>query len=380
MIEYNSFNFIEKRASYLIIGTVKDLEIIDFKIYDTKDKSIVGNIYRGRIINKIKGLNAFFVDIGLDKNGFYQVDEMHIENHSEGDEIIFEVISNETEDKGPKLRREYELRSENFILTPFDKNIKVSKNISDSKFLEFSEKVIKNQLPKDVGIVVRTSAYNNSFLKLKNEVKELISQYEMLKHEENFSPTPKLLIELDHINENMKFSNEDLIVTNDQEIYSKLLKKLENQSKIIYDEKFRIKNNPTIFSQILDMFKRKLTLDSGIELVFDKTEALNVIDVNSKGFLHKKSIYTLEDVNEKSLLNIIKQIVFRNICGIILIDFISFKDDSYQKELLSQFHNLSKSFNNPPIIVGFTKLGILELTRNRKTTNIALEKVETDIF
>lgn len=380
MDNHKNFNFIEERASYLIVGTVNELEVIDFKIFDLKNKSIVGNIYRGRILNKIKGLNAYFVDIGLEKNGFYQVDKTKTEDYSEGEEIIFQVISNETEEKGPKLRREYELKSENFILTPFEKNIRISKKISDNKFIEFIEKDIKNQLPKEMGIIVRTSAYKTSFSKLKNEVEDLISQFEMLKHEDNFSPTPKLLLELDHINENLKFSNEEIIITNKQEIYFKLIKNKENKSKVIYDKDFRIKNVPTIFSQILDMFKRKLTLDSGIELVFDKTEALNVIDVNSKGFLYKKSRYTLEDVNEKSLLNIIKQIVFRNICGIILIDFISFKDDSYQKRLLSQFYNISKSFNNPPIIVGFTKLGILELTRNRKTTNVELEKIETDIF
>lgn len=381
MKDHKNFNFVEKRDTYLIIGTVKDFCIADFKIFDLVEKSIVGNIYRGRILNKIKGLNAYFVDIGLEKNGFYQVESEEHKEHSEGEEIILEVISNETADKGPKLRRKYELKSENFILTPFEKNIKISKKISDNNFLNFIEKDIKPELPKEVGIVVRTSAYKTDFLILKKEVRELISKFEMLKREENFSPTPKLLIESDHIAENMKFTNnEGSIFTNDKEIYSKLIKDLNNKTKVIYDKNFRIKNIPKAFSQIQDMFKRKLTLDNGIELVFDKTEALNVIDVNSKGFLHKKSKYTLEDVNKKSLLNIIKQIVFRNICGIILIDFISFKDDAYQNKLLSQFHNISKSFNNPPIIVGFTKLGILELTRNRKTTNIELEKITTDIF
>ena len=121
-------------------------------------------------------------------------------------------------------------------------------------------------------------------------------------------------------------------------------------------------------------------MENGIELIFERTEALHVIDVNSKSFLHKKTHYDIYDVNIESLINIIKQIVFRNICGIILIDFISLKDKILEKQLLDEIYKVTKSFNNPPNIVGFTKLGILEVTRNKKVNNLKLENITLDIF
>lgn len=372
------FNFVEKRNNYLIIGEVSESKLVSFEIFNLEEKNLVGNIYRGRIINKIKGLNAYFVDIGLKKNGFLQIDFNKKMSYSEGDEIIVQVTASEDGEKGVRLNNRYELKGVNLIITPFNSEFKISKKISDLEFIEKLNKEIKPLLPKSVGGIVRTNSQNNSIKEIKIELEELLEIENRLNKEINFSPTPKLLIEEDYIRNSLNFNNLYDIIVNDKEIHN-LLSSYFPKNNVIFEESFRIKEHE-IFKQIKILFDKKVVLENGIELIFERTEALHVIDVNSKGFLHKKTHYDMYDVNIESLINIIKQIVFRNICGIILIDFISLKDKILEKQLLDEIYKVTKSFNNPPNIVGFTKLGILEVTRNKKVNNLKLENITLDIF
>lgn len=379
MKENNNFNFAEVRNNYLIVGEIKNNELESFEVFDLDNQPIVGNIYRGRILNKISGLNAYFIDIGLNKNGFLQASSNSNFEYNEGVELIVQVVSPEDGDKGPKLTDKFELKSGNLILTPFINDFRISKKITDESYVEDLMGKLKPFLPNDTGLIVRTSASEKTIDDLAKELNLLINQYKQLLKEKNFSPTPKLLLKSNYLEESLNFGNEHPIYTNDQMIYGEL-SVLNSQNNIFLDKKFRIKYNHMIFKQISELFQRNVTLESGIELVFDKTEAFNVIDINSKGFLHKKSKFTLEDVNVKSLKNIIKHLIFRNIYGIILIDFVSYADRTLEKGILDTLFRISQRYKNPPHIVGFTKLGILEMTRNKKVNNLKLEDITIDIF
>lgn len=379
MKENNNFNFAEVRNNYLIVGEIKNNELESFEVFDLDNQPIVGNIYRGRILNKISGLNAYFIDIGLNKNGFLQASSNSNFEYNEGVELIVQVVSPEDGDKGPKLTDKFELKSGNLILTPFINDFRISKKITDESYVEDLMVKLKPFLPNNTGLIVRTSASEKTIDDLAKELNSLINQYKQLLKEKNFSPTPKLLLKSNYLEESLNFGNEHPIYTNDQMIYGEL-SVLNSKNNIFLDKKFRIKYNHMIFKQISELFQRNVSLESGIELVFDKTEAFNVIDINSKGFLHKKSKFTLEDVNVKSLKNIIKHLIFRNIYGIILIDFVSYADRTLEKGILDTLFRISQRYKNPPHIVGFTKLGILEMTRNKKVNNLKLEDITIDIF
>lgn len=379
MKENNNFNFAEVRNNYLIVGEIENNELESFEVFDLDNQPIVGNIYRGRILNKISGLNAYFIDIGLSKNGFLQASSNSNFEYNEGEELIVQVVSPEDGDKGPKLTDKFELKSGSLILTPFINDFRISKKIIDESYIDDLMEKLKPFLPNDTGLIIRTSASEKTIDDLAKELNLLINQYKQLVKEKNFSPTPKLLLKSNYLEESLNFGNDYPIYTNDQMIYGEL-SVLNSQNNIFLDKKFRIKYNHTIFKQISELFQRNVTLESGIELVFDKTEAFNVIDINSKGFLHKKSKFTLEDVNVKSLKSIIKHLVFRNIYGIILIDFVSYADRTLEKGILDTLFRISQRYKNPPHIVGFTKLGILEMTRNKKVNNLKLEDITIDIF
>ncbi|MFB0971497.1 MAG: hypothetical protein QMB54_00780, partial [Neofamilia sp.] len=142
------FNFIEIRKNYLIVGEVNESKLTSFEIFDLQDKSIVGNIYRGRILNKIKSLNAYFVDIGIGKNGFLQIESKINTDYNEGDEIIVQVTSPADGEKGVRLRDEFEIKGINLIITPFNDDFRISKKILDIDFIEELKTNVKALLPK----------------------------------------------------------------------------------------------------------------------------------------------------------------------------------------------------------------------------------------
>lgn len=374
---YSDFKFFEIENGYLIYGEVKSQELVNFKIFNLKNKNIVGNIYRGRIREKIFGLNSFFVDIGLDKKGFFQVNEKEFNDYSENDELIFQVKSDFIDDKGPKITNKYELKGRHFILTPFDKTIRISKKIKSKERRDELKQILCEILPKNIGAVVRTSANSLNKREITAEIQYLLKIEKRLIKEKNFSPTPKLLLENNSI-ENLLFKNVDLpIITNDINIFKKI-KKID-KFKIEYDKYFKIKET-RYFRYINSLFNRKVTLENGIELVFDRTEAFHIVDVNSHKYLMSNTDNDLSKVNYKIIKDLVKQIEFRNIYGIILVDLLSMSTKEHKKDFLSELFLESKKYSNPINIVGITKLGILELTKNKNVSNESIENLTIDIF
>lgn len=377
MKDMENFSFLESKDPYLFLGSIKNSKLEEFFVFDQENKSKVGNIYRARLINKIKGLNGFFVDLGDEKHGLLQVDEKRFKELKEADELILQVTYDGNDHKGPKLTEKYELKGEYFILTPFDKKIRLSKKFRDKAYgLELKEKF--KEKSQGLGFIIRTESQEASLEVLEEEFQKLLDLYESLEKERNFSPTPKLLYQPDYLKEYMSLTDSGLFLTNDKFFLEKIKKAYPN-GEVLLDKDFSIRNNPLIFKEIKDLFNRKVTLENGIELVFDKTEAFHVIDINSKGFLNPGKDQA-KDVNLNCYEEIIKQIHLRNIYGIILIDFISYSNKKDEEKLLNYFYQESRKYKNPVNVIGFTRLGILELTRNKAVTNLSLEDLGPSIF
>lgn len=375
MYDYGNWAIIEETEKYLIIVEIHNYELDKFEIYNIEEKSLVGNIYRGKIKDKIPGLLALFVDIGLEKNGFLQLKEDEFSQFGEGKDIIVQVLVDSIDQKGPKLTNNYELKDEALILSPFNNKIRISKKIKNSEFIEKIKIMLNSTLIDNIGWVVRTKAESLTIEELELKAKSLLKFYKKIEKEKSFTPTPKLLIEDDNY-DLYDFKNVDFIVTNSKKHFKKLKSKNFN---VNLEKDFKVLNTK-YYKEIKSIFERKLSLDNGIELVFDKTEALNVIDINSKGFPRNKKGIDLNDINKNAVKEIIKQIHFRNIYGIILIDFISINNKDKEKEILKLFKEYSKNYKNPINIIGFTKLGILELTRNKNVKNLKTQDLNVNVL
>lgn len=377
MEKLTDFEFLEEKGSYLFMGQVENLKLKSFYVFNKEEKSKVGNIYRARLVDKIKGLNGFFVYLGEDKRGFVQFDQEKFQASNEADEVILQVVYDGNKEKGPKLTDKYEIKGKYFIFTPFNKNIKVSKkfrNIDQAKRIKsfFQDKV------KDIGFVIRTEAEFASSKDLQIEFDQLLSICNNLQLEKNFSPTPKLLYEYDYLKEYVDLNSNSFFISNNKAYIDKF-SAYKNDLNYIYQKDFSINKHKEIYAEIKELFNKKVLLDNGIELVFEKTEAFNVIDINSKSFFNSGKDGT-KDVNINSVNELIRNIHLRNIYGIILVDFISYSKKSDEKLLLNYFFQESKKYKNPINVIGFTKLGILELTRNKAVNNLSLEDLDPSIF
>lgn len=370
-----NFRFFEFKDRFLIYGKVSEEELVSFKIFDLDQPSIVGNIYRGRILKKIPSINGFFVDLGLSKNGFFQPKKNKFNNYDESDEIIFQVISNPVEEKGPKITDEYELKGNYFILQPFRNKINVSKKINDQQVSKKLIEISRNILGDSYGGIIRTKAKDIDSENFISELKNLLKTQKNLELEKNFSPTPKLLVKKDVLYNLLNLDKNIFVITNNEELYDKYKK----DYNIEFDTNFSIKYTK-YFPEIKKLFNKIVVLDNGIELVFEHTEAFNVIDINSKKFLDKKSDKSLDDVNINIIKDLTKQIDFRNLYGIILVDLLSFSSKKKKNLFLENLFLESKKYKNPINIIGITRLGILELTRNKSVSNKPLENIDLSIF
>lgn len=376
-----NWGFVQENKNYLIIGEISEDKLEKFEIYDTSQQFLIGNIYRGRIVDKIPGLNAFFVDIGHEKKGFLQVDKKKFNKYFQGNEILVQIKSQELGNKGSKLTDNLELNFEDFILLLEEKTIHFSKKINNELKKE-SLKTLFNSFfsNSDIGIIFRTRSQVTDLAIIKEKLKKAKLFVEKLQKEKNFSPTPKLIYKIDFTNEILDFSQELKIITNSKNIFENIKDDRNNSNKsynkdlLIYDENFKI-SNKEIFLEISKLFSRKVILDNGIELVIDKTEALSVIDINTKGFLREKTSKSLFDANINSVEEMVKQIHFRNLSGIILVDFISNMTPKEEDEIIYLINKYSNKFSSPLNIVGFTKLGILEMTRKKNSKHMKLDDI-----
>ncbi len=353
-----NYSFIDERLDFYIIGSVKNKSLSDFRVLK-KHNLISGNIYRGKIIKKLKNKNASFIDIGLNKNAY--LESNNLINYSEGQDIIVQVIKDEIGNKGAKLTDRFELKSKNIVLSTDFKGLKFSKSIISDDF----KNKFNNYKDKEYGLLFRTSSINESYEELEKEVLDLEEIYFNLEKEKNFKPTPKLLYKYNILDDIIKNSNDE-IITNSENLYSEY----KDEFYIKYDKNFDIEKTDVIFD-IKKIFSREIKLKNNAELVFDKTEALTIVDLNSKGFNEFG-----KDLNIEILRELFIQIKFRNIHGIILVDLITYNKDqkNNHKKLIDETRAMAKLMDSKLNIIDITKLELLEMTRTADPNFIILSE------
>lgn len=377
--------YIDKKGKLDRIALIEDGELVEFYKEDSQ-KSILGNIYRGRVVNVLKGMSAAFVDIGAKKNGYlYIKDALNKEQMYNNDcftidevlknnqQILVQVIKEPLGQKGAKLTRHITIPSRNMVLTPFSNKIHVSRKINNPKELEkLGDMIIKD----GIGILFRTASKEASEDILKTEYENLINIYYSILKEENYLPTPKLLYKepdsLYGIIRDYYREKSYEIVSNDKSVLkeikeAKFFEHYNFKDALIYDPEFSVDYNMNIQMGIKKGLSRRVDLKSGGHIVIDETEALTVIDVNTGSFT---GISSLEDTvlrtNIDASYEIAKQIRLRDIGGIIIADFIDMKESENIKKILNVMANEFKKDKNKPYIVDITKLSLVEIVR-RKT-------------
>ncbi len=365
---------IKKEFNKIIIFVYQENELVEFYTENIDKKRLEGNIYLGVVKDVVKGMQSAFIDIGEEKNALIHIKDilpkesnvtgnvnLDIQKYQiqdllkTGDKILVQIKRDCDDQKGSRVTKDIKLTGNYIILMPYTNFITVSTKIEDTKEKERLINIAKKSLPKEFGAIIRTSSNNIEEGKIKKEITELINIWEMILKRQNEKAPIKL------------FDNNGLI--------GKLITDFEPLGLEIYADsnetkEFIInnidKNVEIKIKQIQNLSKmpRKIWLKCGGFITIDKCEALTAIDVNSGKFTGKCELEdTILKVNLEATKEIAKQMRLRDIGGIIIIDYIDMDKEEDRIKVQQLMEEETKKDRSKVQILGFTKLGLLEITR-----------------
>ena len=331
----------------LRVALVDGQSIYDFDIEQVGQERKKSNIYKARVSRVEQSLGAAFVDFGSEKHGFLPIKELHPgfykgksqkapinEILTQGDEIIIQVEKEERGSKGAAISTFISLPGHYLVLMPNSPEAGgISKSIEGKARDELREKLKKLNIPRDMGLIVRTAAEGVSLEELRWDLDYLVNLWDAITEANQQRKAPFLIFrENDLISRSLRdFLRDDItevLVDSDEafekayDFTSKLMPDFEGKIKK-YDETIPLFTRYQIESQIETAYQREVTLPSGGSIVIDQTEALVAIDVNSAKATGGSDIEeTALNTNLESAIEIAKQLRLRDIGGLVVIDFI----------------------------------------------------------
>lgn len=352
---------IQKSDEKKQIALVENGKLIEYYEEDENTHRREGNIYIGIVKDIIKGMQSAFVDIGTEKNSFIhlkdilpKIDETKEQQDSQIDifdvikpnqKILVQVKKDSNEKKGARVSTHMNLPSKYVVLMPNTDIITISQKIEDEKEQKRLIKLVKDNLSKGNGAIIRTSAQGKD--------KEVIEDIKQIEDKWNkimqTSIDPKL--------------NKAKLLYKREDIVEKILMDLTEKEVKIVEEKETFRKYD-IDKQIEKVQNRKVWLKCGGFITIDKTEALTAIDVNTGKYTGNKSLeQTVFKVNQEATVEIAKQLRLRDIGGIIIIDYIDMNSQENRQAIENLLKEELKKDRTKTQVEGFTKLDLMEMTR-----------------
>lgn len=379
---------ISKKNNLAAIYNLKTLKELHFS-HNTYQ---IGSIYIGIVDSILINIEAAFIKLSsYDKNGFIHMNSLSskqdlFKNSNQTKKVLIQIIKEPTSGKGPNLSTNIGLIGSYMILLPFETSIKVSKKIIDPKEKTYLKGILSLLKPMKFGVLIKKEAVKISSNNLKQDFLFLQKKWRRIKVfiknktisapcliDNNSSFVQKLIKKFYDTNVN-KISTENL--SSAWEIYHNLiyLGHQGNWNPIIIEyfksSKSLIKTFYLDFS-LYYILQPKIDLMTGGSIFIEKTEALTAIDINSGSFNQKNnSRSTMLWINCEASTEIARQIMLRNIGGIIVVDFIDMEFQKDQLTLLSHLNTTFKRHKSEVKIIQLSEIGLVELTRKRKGQNI----------
>lgn len=390
--------FIKQEDIKKIVAVVENGKLVEKYEEKEEQERLEGNIYLGKVENVLIGMQSAFVDIGINKNTFIHLKDIipkisnetgnknenlskyNIKDYiSTGKPILVQVKKDATSKKGAKVSCHISMPGRFIVLMPETEFITISKKIENQQEKNRLKNIVKENLPKGYGIIIRTSAEGKEEELIKQDIQRVLKQHELvlkkfeeLKNNKDF--TPSLLYENDGIIgktlTDLVDQNLVKITTNTTKIYNYVKNFLE-ETGMQKNIKLELKNDDIlkiydIEEQIEKASSHKIWLKCGGFITIDKTEALTAIDVNSGKYVGIKDLeQTVYTVNREASFEIAKQIRLRDIGGIIIIDYIDMERQETKQKILQTLEEALKKDRSKTQIVGFTPLDLLEMTRKQ---------------
>lgn len=376
------------------VAIVEDGNLVEFWVERRNNAHLVGNVYKGKIKNILPGMQAAFVDIGLERNGFLfegdvivdgeKIEGISCENMRVGDTILCQVLKDQFGNKGARLTTNITLAGRVLVLMPQVDYVGISRKITDETRRAELTNYVESVRPQGCGVIMRTQSEHCSDEEIKSELEELYAKWQDIKRKYMVKPAPSVLHKEESVAvravRDMLRNDVDKVIVND----AVLLEEFRSAFKYICQEKpdlFELDNSQRsliskfrLNEQIEALTKRKVTMKNGAYLVIDRTEALTVIDVNTGKYVGEKNLEeTVFETNCIAAEEIAKQLRARNIGGIIIIDFIDMAEESHMHKVMEVLNTCLERDRTKTVVLGMTSLGLVEMTR--KKTRSMLESV-----
>jgi ribonuclease E len=380
---------VRSKEGKIQIGVLEDKVLVEHYVAKASEASLIGNVYLGKVQNVLPSMEAAFVDIGRGRNAVLYSGEVDWElaetgNQPKrielalksGDTVLVQVTKDPVGQKGARLTSQVSLPGRYLVYVPNGSMNGISRKLPESERTRL-KKILKEVLPEDAGVIVRTAAEGATEEQLTLDVARLQKQWEDLQAKVQKSQAPILLhsepdllikIVRDVFNEDfqkMVISGDDASETIEGYLASvapDLLERVEKYtgSKDVFDE-FRIGE------QIAKALDRKVFLPSGGSLVIDRTEAMTVVDVNTGKFVGSGG--NLEETVTKNNLEaaeeIVRQLRLRDIGGIIVVDFIDMVLESNRDLVLRRLMECLSRDRTKHQVAEVTSLGLVQMTRKK---------------
>jgi ribonuclease G len=381
-----------------------DWRVAELYIERRGSRSIVGNIYKGKVDNVLPGLEAAFVDIGLEKNGFLHADDIVFpgievarrgrtgrqrgkritELLKPGQEVLVQVVKDPLKTKGPRLSMQLSIAGRYLVYVPQGEGVGVSRRLDDKERDRLRKAAGKVDLGEG-GAIVRTAAQGAKREDFEREIKYLHKLYGVLQQRAKEVPAPAMVFQEADLSVRVArdiFSGEfDKAIVDDPKQHHRLESFFNRTAPELLDRlEFYDDNDEPLFERygveeaIESVLRRRVDLPSGGYLMIDYAEAMTVIDVNSGSFTGRGRGAKLEDTITKTNLEaadeVVRQLRLRDIGGIIVIDFIDMARARNRDTVLKTLRKSLDEDRTKTYVVEISPLGLVEMTRQNVTDGV----------
>jgi ribonuclease G len=365
------------------------------------NRSIVGNIYKGRVDNVLAGLEAAFVDFGLEKNGFLHVDEIVLPGVDApkrgrgregrritdllkpGQEVVVQVVKDPLKTKGARLSMELTIAGRYMVYVPNGEGVGVSRRLEDRERDRLRREAAKLDL-KGGGAIIRTAAQGAKRADFERELLYLHKLHEVLLKRVEETPAPAMVFQEADLSVRVVrdiFSAEfERAVVDDEKQHHRLISFFERTAPELVDRVELWTEPGSLFEEagvepvIEGLLSRRVDLPSGGYLMIDYAEALTVIDVNSGSFVGRGRAARLEDTITRTNLEaaeaVVNELRLRDIGGIIVIDFIDMARARNRDAVLKTLRKQLAEDRTKTFVVEISPLGLVEMTRQNVTEGV----------
>ncbi|HVO25531.1 MAG TPA: Rne/Rng family ribonuclease [Candidatus Margulisiibacteriota bacterium] len=394
------------------VAVVERQRLIEVFIERTRDKGVAGNIYKGRVTRVLPGMQAAFIDIGLEKAAFLHGSDLYAdlteeflaeegntpievegdaqaangkaaarrvpieERLKKGQEILVQVAKQPIGTKGARVTAVISLPGRHLVFIPSSQHVGVSRRIEDEAERARLKEIVRAERPPEGGFIIRTACEGLSKREIQGDIRFLLKLWKrIVAKSEQMGAAALVHYDMDLVLRTVRdlftADTQRLVVDNPRD-HQRILDFVDTvmprmQPRVeLYEDAEPLFDRLGIEPQITKALERKVWLKSGGYIVIDHTEALTVIDVNTGRYVGKKDQEeTVLKTNLEAVKTIVEQLRLRNIGGLIVIDFIDMEEPANQREVFEALGAALKKDKARSKLLPISELGLIEMTRKR---------------